>query len=190
MTFHRGMTLIEMIVAIVILGIAMLSFTSFLVPQISDSASAHYQTRAVALGQSFMSQILARDFDQNSDPNGGEVRCGEGDVGSQQEQCTLPSQLGADGETQLRDFNDVDDFIGCWYTETTQSQCSVGPLWPLQSVLGDDVQESYRNFRVEIDVVYDGALDSDGVGHLKRINMTIFAGQSGRFVLTAYKGNF
>lgn len=49
-----GMTLIEMIIAIVLMGIAMVAFTSFLVPQIRDSAIPHYQTRAAALGQGFM----------------------------------------------------------------------------------------------------------------------------------------
>lgn len=53
-----GMTLAEMIIAIVLMGIAMVAFTSFLVPQIRDSAMPHYQTRATALGQSFMSQIF------------------------------------------------------------------------------------------------------------------------------------
>ncbi|MDF5139074.1 type II secretion system protein, partial [Vibrio parahaemolyticus] len=78
-----GMTLIEMIIAIVLMGIAMVAFTSFLVPQIRDSAIPHHQTRASALAQSFMSQILARGFDENSDLAGGETRCGEGLVGSE-----------------------------------------------------------------------------------------------------------
>lgn len=43
-----GMTLAEMIIAIVLMGIAMVAFTSFLVPQIRDSALPHYQTRATA----------------------------------------------------------------------------------------------------------------------------------------------
>lgn len=77
MNKSSGMTLIEMIIAIVLMGIAMVAFTSFLVPQIRDSAIPHYQTRAAALGQGFMSQILSRGFDQWSDFDGGTVRCGE-----------------------------------------------------------------------------------------------------------------
>ncbi|MGU3843342.1 type II secretion system protein, partial [Vibrio diabolicus] len=36
-----GMTLIEMIIAIVLMGIAMVAFNSFLVPQIRDYAITH-----------------------------------------------------------------------------------------------------------------------------------------------------
>ncbi len=108
----RGMTLIEMIIAIVLMGIAMVMFSTALIPQIKDASTSHYQSRAIALGHSMMSQILARNFDHYYDDNGGMLRCGE----SGADACSL---LGRDGEASPSAFNDVDDYIGCWYTENT-----------------------------------------------------------------------
>ncbi|EGR0266680.1 prepilin-type N-terminal cleavage/methylation domain-containing protein [Vibrio sp. Vb2110] len=193
-----GMTLIEMIIAIVLMGIAMVAFTSFLVPQIRDSAIPHYQTRAAALGQGFMSQILARGFDENSDFDGGTVRCGENGVS-----CTDVNKLGADKkldgslETTPSDFNDVDDYIGCWYTKSTKAKCNSSPLYELSNVLGTSMANDYKNFRVEVKVQY---VESDGTGvnnpsleditAYKRVTMTIYAGQTQPLTLSAIRGNY
>lgn len=184
----RGMTLIEMIIAMVLMGIAMVAFTSFLVPQVRDSATPHYQIRAAALAQSLMSQILARGFDHNSDFDGGFIRCGEDSVS-----CTEPDFLGADsGELIPADFNDVDDYIGCWSTSTTESQCTGISKGYLQDVLGADSREQYKNFRVEIDVVYDdlSGIRPTGITNYKKVTLTIFAGTTQPLALTAIRGNY
>ncbi|MGL1194553.1 type IV pilus modification PilV family protein [Vibrio parahaemolyticus] len=188
-----GMTLIEMIIAIVLMGIAMVAFTSFLVPQIRDSAIPHYQTRAAALGQGFMSQILARGFDENSDFDGGTVRCGENGVS-----CTDVNKLGADTkldgslETKPIDFNDVDDYIGCWSTSTTASQCDGIPRGNISDVLGADSTEQYKNFRLEVSVAYDDLTDKapDEITEYKKVTLRIFAGNTQPLTLTAIKGNY
>ncbi|EPE2687436.1 MULTISPECIES: type IV pilus modification PilV family protein [Vibrio] len=188
-----GITLIEMIIAIVLMGIAMVAFTSFLVPQIRDSAIPHYQTRAAALGQGFMSQILSRGFDENSDFDGGTVRCGENGVS-----CTDVNKLGADKkldgslETTPSDFNDVDDYIGCWSTSTTASQCDGVPRGNISDVLGADSTEQYKNFRLEISVAYDDLTDKapDEITEYKKVTLRIFAGNTQPLTLTAIKGNY
>ncbi|WP_417878186.1 type IV pilus modification PilV family protein [Vibrio sp.] len=190
----RGMTLIEMIIAIVLMGIAMVAFTSFLVPQVRDSANPHYQTRASALAQSFMSQILARGFDDNSNFDGGLVRCGEGDAGTSQATCTLSEDLGAE-EGTISSFNDVDDYMGCWYTDSTELSCDAkysGKHYQLKNVLGNAMQSDYKNFRVEVDVNYveeNGSASTD-ISDYKRVTMTIYVGQAQSFKLSAIKGNY
>ncbi len=190
----RGMTLIEMIIAIVLMGIAMVAFTSFLVPQVRDSAIPHYQTRASALAQSFMSQILARGFDDNSNFDGGLVRCGEGEDYTKQEKCTALESLGAE-ESDISSFNDVDDYVGCWYTDGTESSCAEkysGKHYELKNVLGNAMQSDYKNFRVEVDVNYveeNGSASTD-ISDYKRVTMTIYAGQAQSFKLSAIKGNY
>ncbi|MBE4608073.1 type IV pilus modification PilV family protein [Vibrio navarrensis] len=185
---HQGMTLIESIVAMVLIAVAMVTLTSLLYPNVTNSAAPHYQARAIALGQSFMSQILARGFDEHSDFDGGKVRCGESGV-----LCTTAENLGAE-ESQINDYNDVDDFIGCWYTTSTQVHCQVGLTQkPLANVLGDATLSQYPNFRIEVSVFYDGNMDgiNDGaVAGLKRIEMAIYAGQYGPYPLVVYKGNY
>ena len=75
---QSGFTLIEGIITIVILGIAMVTLTSFLFPQVERSAAPYYQARAAAIGNAFLNEILSRNFDENSDPFGDSVvRCGE-----------------------------------------------------------------------------------------------------------------
>ncbi|MCS0030177.1 prepilin-type N-terminal cleavage/methylation domain-containing protein [Vibrio alginolyticus] len=186
-----GMTLIEMIIAIVLMGIAMVAFTSFLVPQVRDSAIPHYQTRASALAQSFMSQILARGFDDNSNFDGGLVRCGEGDAGTSQATCTLSEDLGAE-ESTISSFNDVDDYIGCWYTQGTQASCNSTLQYKLSNVLGASIESDYKNFRVEVDVNYveENGLASTDISDYKLVTMTIYAGQAQSFKLSATKGNY
>ncbi|MEH0672715.1 type II secretion system protein [Vibrio owensii] len=188
-----GMTLAEMIIAIVLMGIAMVAFTSFLVPQIRDSAMPHYQTRATALGQSFMSQILARGFDENSDFDGGLLRCGEGTTGSKQEECTSPSDLGSDvSENIPENFNDVDDYIGCWSTPTTAGQCQGTNRGNISDILGTSSEDKYRNFRVEVGVAYDNltATPPTGITEYKKVTITIFASNAQPLTLTAIRGNY
>lgn len=185
----RGMTLVEMIIAIVLIGIAMAAFTSFLIPQVRDSAIPHYQSRAAALAQGFMSQILARGFDENSDFDGGHIRCGESVLGAPACSSVLEAD---DGEVNPADFNDVDDYIGCWYTQTTQGSCESSPQHQLSNALGDLLEEDYKNFRVEIDVSYvteDGE-DFGAITDYKRVTMTIYAGRAQPMTLSAIRGNY
>ncbi|HAS6198879.1 TPA: prepilin-type N-terminal cleavage/methylation domain-containing protein [Vibrio vulnificus] len=185
---HQGMTLIESIVAMVLIAVAMVTLTSLLFPNVKNSAAPHYQTRAIALGQGFMSQILARGFDHHSNFDGGGFRCGE-----QGSSCTAAGSLGAE-ELHVADYNDVDDYIGCWYTANTQSQCPAGTIQKsLADVFGSTMDSEYPNFRVEVNVFYDEGMDGgdDGdIGVLKRIEMQIYAGQHGPYPLVAYKGNY
>ena len=59
---NSGFTLIESIIVIVLLGFAMLAFSTFLAPQSTLSGQVNYSNRASALGQSIMTDLLARDY--------------------------------------------------------------------------------------------------------------------------------
>ncbi|WP_373941748.1 type II secretion system GspH family protein [Vibrio chagasii] len=188
----RGFTLIESIIVIIVLGIAMVTITSFLTPQVASSADPQYQNRSVALGQSLMNQILARGFDHNSDFDGGIMRCGDADY---EDQCTTPDKLMADiddGESTPATFNDVDDYIGCWYTDTTESSCISSVKYPLANILDENIEGSYANFRVEVSVFYDAnmdGIDDESIGTMKRVELQVFGGNN-RYSLIAYKGNY
>ncbi|MCG9584453.1 prepilin-type N-terminal cleavage/methylation domain-containing protein [Vibrio tubiashii] len=181
MTQARGFTLIESIVVIVVMGIAMLTITSFLVPQVSRSADPHYQTRAAAMGHSVMTQILARKFDENSGDQGGRPRCSSSDAGALV--CsgpTGPRAFGIDadqGETNSNPdtYNDVDDFHGCWEPLATYG-CR-----DLNLLVGGN---SYLNFRVDVEVTYAE------LNRLKRIQLTVSASNQTPIVLNAYRGNY
>ena len=185
----RGITLIEMIIALVLMAIAITTFASFLMPQIRDSALPSYQTRAASLAQGFLSQIMARSFDHNSDRDGGGIRCNEGVV-----LCTPAKALGSDsGESNSSQFNDVDDYIGCWGTPETLSQCQGDTRGHITNVLGESSADKYRNFRVEVSVVYDNlnspipALEATDY---KKITVSIFASYTQPLTLVAIRGNY
>ncbi|MFN1620829.1 prepilin-type N-terminal cleavage/methylation domain-containing protein [Vibrio rotiferianus] len=183
-----GMTLIELIIVIVIMGIAMTIFTTALIPQIQNASSFHYQSRAVSLGQSMMSQILARNFDHYVDPNGGLIRCGETALSAPA--CRIV--LGTDGgETTPATFNDVDDYIGCWYTDDTKASCTVTPHYELRDILGNDATNDYRNFRVEVQVTVSQN-SASGIPKMKRVQLDVFAGNSTTRTLrlVGYRGNY
>ncbi len=174
MKSSQGFTLIESIIAMVIMGIAMITIASLIVPQVVRSADPYYQTRAVELGQSVMTKILSRGFADNSDVNGGQVRCGDDTT-----TCTQP--LGRDGETSPSDFNDVDDYIGCWIPGASSS-CS-----DLNQLTDDSRGVTFANFRVDISVVDDSQFSAQTI---KRIEMTISAPNQSPITLRAFRGNY
>ncbi|MGO2281386.1 MULTISPECIES: type IV pilus modification PilV family protein [Vibrio] len=186
---QTGFTLIESIVAMVIMGLAMTVLFSLFFPRVENSGIPQYQVRASALGQSMMNTILSRGFDDNSDPSGGIYRCDENDVNNQPNPCT--TKLGAEtdkGETDASFFNDVDDYIGCWYTSaSSKALCSSLPEKPLTDILGKDIATQYPNFVVDVTVTN---MQSTAPHVMRKIKLNISASQFEAFKLTAYRGNY
>lgn len=191
---QRGFTLIEAVIGIVIMGVVMAILITFLFPQAQRSATPHYQVRAAALAHATMTEILSKNFDNNSDPNGGYIRCGENDLDGSPTTCTVPANLGSDGKP-AGSFTDVDDYIGCW--RTNASGCAdvpAGtPIGSLNDVFGDDMSSEYPNFTLIIEVFYDGDFDGEndaGIRDFKRINLTVDTSRYGVYEFNAYRGNY
>ncbi|MGF1725771.1 type IV pilus modification PilV family protein [Photobacterium nomapromontoriensis] len=185
---QSGFTLIEGIITIVILGIAMVTLTSFLFPQAERSATSYYQARAAAVGNAFLNAILARKFDEQSDPFGDSVvRCGEKGANP----CTTPEASGrwprdkVDAQGNSIEYfkyldpqtnkqlgwglvpgvaNDVDDFHGCWGDFSLCGQRYNSQHYPwrgeVDNLLADDTanNDQYHNMTVRVDVTYDDGL--------------------------------
>ncbi len=193
MTAYRdkGFTLIESIVAIVVLGISMTVLTTVLYPQIENSAASHYQVRASALAQGMMTDILSRSFDHVGDTNGGVWRCDE----SGRPACSVT--LGADAGEDPKDFNDVDDYIGCWYTnDASRSKCESSTQRSLEDILGQDISSKYANFRIEVTVEHDNKASMtpppqpSGKKIFKLITLTVYRGKYGEYRFVAHRGNY
>ena len=151
MRASRGVTLIELVIAIVLIGIATIGITTSLFPLSRQSAELVLAARAAELGHAVLDEIISRKFDHNSGELGGlpvcisEVRPREAD----EKACTAPGALQAEGETERGLYNDVDDFHGCWEPLATNG-CR-----DLNLLVGGN---SYLNFRVDVDVTYARAL--------------------------------
>ena len=187
---HSGFTLIESVVGIVILGFALSVLVSGVFTSSTKSHQATYQAQAAALGHSIMTDILSRQFDEHSDPNGGQYRCGETLSGLTIPDCTVTANLGRDtGETSAETFNDVDDFIGCWGESDV---CVVAnPLYNLNQLIDQDSAAEYKNFTVEINVAY-ADVDNSGATptQYKKIDITLYASSHAQYTFSAYRGNY
>lgn len=82
---QRGMTLIELVVAIVVIGVAVAGVSSVMNLATAKSADPVLATQAQAIARAYLEEVLARDY---TDPDG--------------------SELGEDRAT----FDDVDDYHG------------------------------------------------------------------------------
>ena len=83
--FQRGVTLVELVVAIVVIGIAASIILGVLASNVNASADPMVRQQAVAVARAYLEEILLRDFD---DPDG------------------------TDGEAARIDFDDVYDYDG------------------------------------------------------------------------------
>lgn len=179
----RGFTLIEMVMVIVITAIAMIGITTALIPRGKQTADQISAVKAVELARAVMDEVLGRNFDENSGPNGGLPECVITPEPNR-ELCTSPQNLGTDGETLKSEYNDVDDFKGF--------------DGAVEDVLDIPLNDDYRGYRVVIDVRYEGYTAGrlavieaeDTITHYKRIEVTIFDRQGNAYPFAATRGNF
>lgn len=190
---HRGFTLVELIIGIVVLGVAMMVMNTMLISQSKDALEPLYRLRASTLGQGILQNVLSRSYDENSDHQGGYYRCGEvwGDSdlwfdgttwqtsGTETEiDCTLAADYGVDDEVvgDHPNYNDVDDFN----TGSFESAVTYG------DVLGVDLSENYNNYYIKVDIVEHTTTDVV----MKRIDVTIKTPSGEQIIFSALKGNY
>ena len=186
---NKGFTLVELVVGIVVLAIAMMLMNTMLISQSKDSLEPLYRLRASQLGQSIMQNILTREYDENSDHNGGFYRCGETwDILTPPVlvNCTASSNYGADGgvETSHPFFNDVDDFITNGFVDANNYGNVVGNNLG-GNINGNDFSNQYNNYAVKIEVV----LDTSQGFNMKKITLTIKTPSNENIQFNALKGN-
>ena len=189
---QRGYTLVELVIGIVVFGVAMVLISTTLFPMFAKSANPHFEARAAALGQAVMNQVLARQFDRHSDPNGSQWRCGEDAEALLAQGIISPNPVPTCTPTPLsanEGFIATEDYIGCW---GDLGSCPRTHRGTLDTLIGGTA-EDYRGFTVEINVVYDNSTFDDSTGNsklYKRIDLYVDTGNFGRYDFTAYRSNF
>lgn len=105
-----GFTLIELVVGMLVIGIAIVLMTSMLFPQADRAADTLHRVRSAELAHSVMNEIWGKRYDENTNANGGVPACGS----SADLPCsTVLGPEGAFGLGESRDnFDDVDDYNG------------------------------------------------------------------------------
>jgi len=186
---HKGFTLIELIVGIVVLAISFSVLTTLIYPISKQSADQLHQIKAAELAQSVLNEIQNKAFDDKSDMAGGRLRCGE----TAALPCTLSSLLGPedgkdgrpDKKEYTRDlFNDVDDYNGLNYSagEIENSQGQLLALYTGYSM----------NIRVCNDANYDGScpVNTAAISTAKLITVTITTPTDFSMHFSTYRANF
>jgi len=135
-----GFTLIELVIGIVVFSIALVLFTSLIVPQAIRSVDPIFQVRASELGQSLMNEITSKSFDEKSDRTGGATLCNATCIGS--------INLGPDDSESRTTFDDVDDYHGL-----NVSNGDIKNSLDETTVL--DGSNLYQGFSLHVSVVYD-----------------------------------
>lgn len=149
-----GVTLVELVIVILILGIALTGVTQMLGDLTVRGASTYEDTRAIELAESLISEIRSRRFDENSPVNG--VPPCDGLSGDRP--CTASEEFGPDNaEASIpysrNLFDDVDDYHGL--DEGRGSETG----HPLVDATGTTRGDGYTGFRVQVEVVYSGDVD-------------------------------
>ncbi|MBG0760455.1 MSHA biogenesis protein MshD [Vibrio cidicii] len=180
-----GFTLVEMIIVITLIAIAITSLTAALYPRSQQSAEQALAVKAADLGRAVLDEIIGRQFDQNSGPNGGLPECVLVAT-TGRTLCTDPTLLGPDtaaGESSRTLYNDVDDFHGL--------------NGSVVDVLGEDRADEYRRYQVEVSVFYvqdnGGSFSAQAAAtatHYKRIAVVIIDPQGNRYPFAAIRGNY
>lgn len=171
---HKGFTLIETIIGIVVLAISLSVLTSVIFPIAEQSADQLHQIKAAELAQSMLNEIQNKAFDQNSDMAGGRIRCGESGV-------LCSSGTGAEiGETRAT-YNDVDDYNGLTY--------NAGEIENSQGELLDLYTGYAMSISVCNDADYNGSCSGDA-STAKLITVTITTPTDFSLHFSTYRANF
>ena len=163
---QAGVTLIELIITIVVLGIALSALVSALSQGIAQSSAPIWEGKALELQQAYLDEILGMNFDDTTPSGGGEVLA-----------VNAPCTLSNEGQTRAQ-FDDVDDY---------HNVIDAPPVL-IESAI--DMSE-YAQYRASIVVACAGTELGLSENRLaKRIVVTITAPGGENRSVAVYKGNF
>ena len=170
----RGFSLVELVVIIVILGLALTGVTLVLNQVVQQSPTSLIQTRAMELAQAYLDEIMAKRFDENSG-QGGLPRCDSTDNAALA--CSASSSTDG-GELNRRLYDDVDDYHGL-------------DEQPPQALSNGANLTNYDGYRVQVSVAYAGSdLGLANNRHAKRITVNITTPTGNTVPVSSYRVNF
>lgn len=185
---QSAFTLVELVIGIAVLAIALTVITGVLGPLYLRSTDPWHQVRAAELGHSFMNEIMARSFDENSDRADGSYRCDAvtEPIPASPWPCTDVNNFGPEsGETRIA-FDDVDDFHN--FSATGDA---------ITNILSTPLTGLYNNYQVAVDVAYDGNFNGifnetgDPAERLaKRIRVSVTTPSGEVIQFSAYRSNW
>jgi len=172
MNCERGFSLIETVIAIVIIGIALAGVVAVFFQNIQEGSRPLLETRGIELGQAMMDEILLKRWDEDTPLGGGRIP-------------TAQANIGTEGtETTRTDFDDVDDYNG--YSDGIPGE-------PLKNELGEDISTEFTGYSRSVTVDFfkpSGAPAGIPTNDYKRVRVQVTTPMGESFVFTAIKTNF
>lgn len=160
---QRGATLVELIITIVIIGVAIAGVVGAFALIVGRSADPLNQTRAVSLAQIYMDEILSRKYSEST-PQGGVPRSSG---------CSINTE-----EADRKDYDDADDYNAINNESPRNAE-------------GDLLDPSaYSGFSVSVSVTCAGSEVGLPNDDAKRIDVTILDPSDQNYQFTAYRANF
>jgi MSHA pilin protein MshD len=182
---HKGFTLIETIVGLVVLAVSFSVITTLIYPIAEQSSEQLHQIKAAELGQSILNEIQSKAFDQSSDMAGGLFRCGEYAVACS---TVMGPENGIDGRPDFNEdsrdlFNDADDYNDLIY--------GVGNIENSQG----QIFNLYTGYAMSVRVCNDSDYDGDCSTNIdnstaKLITVIVTTPTNLDIVFATYKVNF
>ncbi|MCH8529784.1 MAG: type II secretion system GspH family protein [Saccharospirillum sp.] len=160
---QQGVTLVEMVITIVIIGIALAGTIAAFSSVVGRSSDTLIQTRTISLAQAYLDEILALPFDRATPPGGEPPFSGN---------CRV---IGGNANNRPQ-FRSVDQYDGIVHS----------PPQLLSGLEG----EGYEGFTVSISVSCVGPEIGLPDGHAKRIDVQIGTPLNQTVVFSAYRGHF
>jgi len=158
---QQGVTLVELVISIVILGIALVAIVSAISTSVSRGSNVLLQSRMIELSQAYMDEILGKRFDEDT-PIGGFPPVTS---------CNISTE-----EASRAEYDDVDDYDAI-ANEAPTSQTS------------SDFSD-YTGYEVTVTVSCGGVDIGVTNTRAKRITLLISDPQGQSMTFTAYKGNY
>ncbi len=168
-----GFTLVELIVAMVLIAIAMLGITYSLSYGLRYQSHGLSQAQSVALAQAYLDEMLGQKFDANT-PVGGMPPCHPDTLS-----CAAADTFGASGPRAA--FTSINDYDG------------LDESPPLD--IDGNPRSGYNGYRVRVAVRYASAAEQsefalDASEDAKVMQVRVSDPSGSELVLAAYRGNF
>jgi len=157
---EKGFSLIELVITIVVLGIALSALTASLFSGVGRNADPLWQSKATQLSQAYLDEILSMRYQENS-PLGG------GTVGT----CVIAGNEVDEGSRSL--FDDVDDYDGLIETADFLDATTVS---------------DYAGYTVNIDVTCVGPNNIAAINS-KLIALTIISPTNQKIVFSVFRAD-
>ena len=169
---QSGFTLVELIVFIVVVGLAVTGVVLVINRTVTQAPEALVRTRALEIAQAYLDEIATKRYDENTG-QGGVPRCDSADSGAQP--CS--NVLGPEGGETRAVYDDTDDYHG------------LDDSPPLDA--GGNPFPGYADYRVQVSVAYAGTevgLASDRLA--KRVTLIVTTPLGNTIPVSVYRGNF